>query len=228
MFQSIITTTDTTIQAVPAMICLGAAVVFGVIIALLYMFTSKKNSYHKDFVVAIALLPVIVATVIMLIGSSTARALSLAGAFALVRFRSAPGSGKDIAVVFFVMAMGLACGLGYILFGAIAAVIVCVLLLVLCKTKFGESKNTEKQLKISIPENLNYNGIFDDLFQEYTTSCKLKNVKTTNMGSLFELTYIVNVKDETKEKDFIDALRCRNGNLNISLGMVPDKNNTIL
>ena len=192
------------------------------------MFTAKKGTYHKDFVVAIALLPVIVAVVIMLVGSSTARALSLAGAFALVRFRSAPGSGKDIAVVFFVMAIGLACGLGYLVFGVVVAVLICAVMIILCKTGFGEYKSNEKQLKITIPEDLNYNGVFDDLFEEYTNSVKLKNVKTTNMGSLYELVYLVDIKDETKEKDFIDSIRCRNGNLNISLGMIPDKKADVL
>lgn len=210
------------------MLCLAAAVIFGVGIAVCYMAAQKKGSYTKDFIIAIALLPSIVAVVIMLVGSSVARALSLAGAFALVRFRSAPGSAKDIAVVFFAMACGLASGLGFVVFGLVAAVIICVLLLVLCKTGFGGKKKEEKLLKITIPEDLNYTGVFDDLFAEYTENCKLSRVRTTNMGSLYELVYQVEMKDETKEKDFIDSIRCRNGNLNISLGILPDRSELTL
>ncbi len=228
MFQSILTTTDTTISAGSSMLSIAGALVLGLVIALCYMFTQKKGSYSKDFVIAIVLLPTIVAVVIMLVGSSMARALSLAGAFALVRFRSAPGSAKDIAVVFFAMAVGLAAGLGFVVFGVVVTVILCVVLILLSITHFGEKKGDEKLLKITIPEDLNYQGMFDDLFSEYSTECKLKNVKTTNMGTLYELNYYITLKPDANEKELIDSIRCRNGNLNIVLGVVPDKTGLIL
>lgn len=228
MFDSIISSSDSMISAGTSLASMGVALVLGILIAVCYMFTQKKRNYNKDFLVAISLLPVIVALVIMLVGNSVARAFSLAGAFALVRFRSAPGNAKDIAVVFFAMASGLACGLGYLFFGAVAAVIICAALVILCRSSFGEKKQADRQLKITIPEDLNYEGVFEDIFKEYTTECTLNNVKTSNMGTLYELTYLVGMKDGVSEKEFIDSLRCRNGNLNISLGMIPDKSAMVL
>ena len=210
------------------MLIILAAAVLGLAIAFCYIFTQKKGSFSKDFVIAVALLPAIVAIVIMLVGNSVARAFSLAGAFALVRFRSAPGSGKDIAVVFLTMAIGLACGLGYIFFGAVSAVFLCALLVALSRTRFGEPRTCRKQLKVTIPEDLNYNGVFDDIFSEYSKECELVNVRTTNMGTLYELTYHIGFKPGADEKEFIDSIRCRNGNLNISLGILPDKNGLAL
>lgn len=228
MFQSIIYTTDTTISAGASILSILTALALGLAIALCYLFTQKKGSCTKDFVVAIALIPAIVAVVILLVGNSVARAFSLAGAFALIRFRSAPGSAKDIAVVFLSTAMGLACGLGYLLFGAAAAVMICAVLAVLSRTRFGEPRGSEKQLKITIPEDLNYTGVFDDIFTEYFTECELVNVRTANMGTLYELTYLVSLKDGADEKELIDSVRCRNGNLNISLGILPDKSGLLL
>ena len=228
MFESIISISDTTIAAGTALICIAAALILGLGIAFCYMFTQKKGTYTKDFVIAMALLPAIVSIIIMLVGNSIARAFSLAGVFALVRFRSAPGSAKDIAVIFFTMAIGLACGLGFVLFAAVVMAIICVILVLLSKTKFGELRGANKQLKIAIPEDLNYEGVFDDIFNQYTDEITLNNVKTTNMGTLYELTYLVGLKKGVSEKEFIDALRCRNGNLNISLGMIPDKNGLVL
>lgn len=228
MFESILTTTDTAISAGPAVLSIIGAMALGFAIALCYMYTQKKGTYSKDFIVAVIILPAIVAVVIMLVGSNIARAFSLAGAFSLIRFRSAPGSAKDIAVVFFTMAVGLAAGLGFIVFAVAFAVIIGLALIVLNKTSFGEMKGEEKLLKITIPEDLNYQGVFDDLFTEYATNCKLKHVKTTNMGTLYELSYNIDFAEGADEKAFIDALRCRNGNLNISLGMLPDKNGLML
>lgn len=223
MFESIIKTTETTISALPAILLIVEAFIMGVLIGLCYMFTQKKYDYSKEYIVAIAVLPAIVALVIMLVGSSVARALSLAGAFALVRFRSAQGTAKEIAFVFFAMSIGLATGLGFVYLAPTATVLISGCIIVLCKSKIGEGRHTRKILKITIPEDLNYEGIFDDLFKEYTTYNRLSGVRTTNMGSLYEITYQVIIKKDVSEKEFIDALRCRNGNLNISLGLIPDK-----
>lgn len=228
MFKSIIDSAITVVSDGAPVLIIIAAIVLGLVISLCYIFTQKRGSYTKDFVIAVSLLPAIVAVVILLVGNSVARAFSLAGAFALVRFRSAPGSAKDIAVVFLSMAMGLACGLGYLLFGVIAAVIICVVLIILSRTSFGEQKSQPKQLKVTIPEDLNYEGVFDDIFKEYSTGCELVNVRTSNMGTLYELTYHIDLKSGISEKELIDSIRCRNGNLNISLGMLPDRNGIIL
>lgn len=192
------------------------------------MVASKKKGYSVDFIIGLVILPAIVSAVILLIGSNVARAFSMAGAFALVRFRSAPGSAKDIAIVFFAMASGLACGLGYISYAAVFAVVIILVFLVLSISGFGEKRSHFKQLKITIPENLNYESAFDDIFSAYTQKVDLKNVKTTNMGTLFELTYVIGMKTNVSEKVFIDEIRCRNGNLNISLGMLPDQNYSLL
>ena len=192
------------------------------------MRASKKKGFNIDFIIGLVILPAIVSVVILLIGSNIARAFSMAGAFALVRFRSAPGSAKDISVVFFSMASGLACGLGYITFAAIFVVAIIAVLLVLSLSTFGENKSFSKQLKITIPENLNYQSVFDDIFDSYTQKTELRNVKTTNMGTLFELTFIVGLKSDINEKAFIDEIRCRNGNLNISLGLIPDQSYSML
>lgn len=184
------------------------------------MIACRKEGYGKNFIVGLVLLPAIVSVVILLIGSNMARAFSMAGAFALVRFRSAPGNAKDISVVFFAMAAGLACGLGYVTFAAVFVILLVLVLLLLTITGFAEADRGVKQLKVVIPENLNYTNVFDEVFEEYLSKAELKKVKTTNMGTMFELTYNVMVKKGADEKEFIDALRVRNGNLNVMLGMM--------
>lgn len=221
MFESIFTTTtDNTIEIASALLCVGAALILGIVIGVAYMFACRKEGYGKNFIVGLALLPAIVAVVILLIGSNVARAFSMAGAFALVRFRSAPGNAKDISVVFFAMAAGLACGLGYVTFAAVFVIILVAALLVLSTTCFAENNKGVKQLKVVIPENLNYTNVFDEVFEKYVSKVELRKVKTTNMGTMFELTYNVIVKKNADEKEFIDALRVRNGNLNVILGMI--------
>lgn len=221
MFESIFTTTtDNTIEITSALLCVGIALILGIIIGVAYMFACRKEGYGKNFIVGLVLLPTIVAVVILLIGSNVARAFSMAGAFALVRFRSAPGNAKDISVVFFAMAAGLACGLGYVTFAAVFVVILAAVLLVLSETGFAEGNKGVKQLKVVIPENLNYTNVFDEVFETYVSKAELRKVKTTNMGTMFELTYNVIVKKDADEKEFIDALRVRNGNLNVMLGML--------
>lgn len=202
------------------MLTICAAVLLGLVIGAAYMFACRKEGYSKNFIVGLVLLPAVVAAVILLIGSNVARAFSMAGAFALVRFRSAPGNAKDISVVFFTMATGLACGLGYVLFAVVFVLIMVLVLLILTVTPFAEQNAGVKQLRIVIPENLNYSHVFDEIFKQFTTQFNLKRVKTTNMGTMFELTYQVNLKKDADEKEFMDALRMRNGNLNITLGMV--------
>ena len=228
MFESVFTSTaENTISVGPAVLSIAAAVILGLIIGISYMVACKKDGYGKNFIVGLVLLPAIVSVVILLIGSNVARAFSMAGAFALVRFRSAPGNAKDIAVVFFTMAAGLACGLGYVTFAILFVVIIALVMVVLSLSGFGGRNSGYRQLKVTIPENLNYTDAFDDVFDKYMTSRELRRVKTTNMGTLFELTYNVKMKNNVNEKQFIDELRVKNSNLNIILG-IPETENTVL
>lgn len=201
------------------MLAIGAAVILGLIIGVVYMYICRGDGYGKNFIVGLVILPAVVAGVILLIGSNVARAFSMAGAFALVRFRSAPGNAKDIAIVFFAMASGLACGLGYITFACAFVILMLAVLVVLNLLHFADDRSGSKQLKLTVPENLNYSHVFDEVFDKYTTRSMLRRVKTTNMGTMYELTYSVSMKRNADEKEFIDHLRMRNGNLNITLGM---------
>ena len=209
------------------MLGIGTAVLLGLIIGIAYMFMCRKERYNRDFIIGLVILPAIVAAVILLIGSNVARAFSMAGAFALVRFRSVPGRAKDIAIVFFAMASGLACGLGYVTFACVFVVIMIVILILLTVFNFAQPHTDIKQLRITIPESLNYSDIFDDVMNKFTEKAELRKVKTTNMGTMFELSYNVVVKDSVNEKEFIDNLRMRNGNLNISLSVAENDNNNL-
>jgi len=202
----------------------GAGLLLGIVIAEFYMF---RNTYNKQFVVTLVLLPAIVGAVISIVNGSVGTGIAVMGAFSLVRFRSIPGTAREIGFIFFAMAVGLATGMGYILYAAVFAVLVGVASLALFNSKFGEPKLARKQLRITIPESLDYTGLFDDLFEEFTRSHKLKRVRTTNMGSLFQLSYDIVLKDENKEKDMIDQLRCRNGNLDIVCGYISDASDVL-
>lgn len=229
MFNTIFTAvSDGSISIAQAAIAIGTAFIIGFIIAAVYMFMCKKEGYQKNFIIGLAMLPAVVAVVILLVGSNVARAFSMAGAFALVRFRSAPGSAKDISIVFFTMAAGLACGLGYVTFAVVFTVVMLLVLIGATLMGFGDRRADRKQLKITIPENLNYSSVFDDIFDKYTSEYRLERVKTANMGTMFELTYDVRLKDNDKEKQFIDELRVRNGNLNIMMSLIQDGGSAVL
>ena len=163
----------------------------------------------------------------MLVGSDIAKAISLGGVFALVRFRSVPGDSKDIASVFYCMSVGLVAGMGYVIFAIILALLVGGLYFILMRFNYAAKSNIPKQLKIVIPENLNFNGAFDDLFEEYSNGATLIKIKTTNLGTLYELTYYIHMKDKINEKQFIDSIRCRNGNLNIILCEIPERSDVL-
>ena len=195
---------------------LGMALALGAVIALVY---TVRSDYTKSFVVTLALLPAMVCTVILMVSGSLGAGLAVAGTFSLVRFRSAPGSAREIGAVFLSMATGLACGMGCPWLAAVFAVAVSAAYLLFMTTSFGEKRggDARKTLQITVPEDLEYGGIFDDLFQKYTTRARMTRVKTTNLGSLNRLTYDITLRSPGKEKEFIDALRCRNGNLEISL-----------
>jgi len=194
-----------------------SSIILGLIISLCYMY---KNTYNKSFVVTLALMPAIVTAVISLVNGNLGTGIAVMGAFSLVRFRSIPGTAKEIGFIFFAMAVGLATGMNYIAYAVVFTLFVGLASLVLYKVKFAEPKKASKELKITIPENLDYSGLFDDLFEEYTQKHNLIRVKTTNLGSLYQLLYEITLTDEKKEKEFIDKIRCRNGNLDIICGRV--------
>ncbi|MBQ8551544.1 MAG: DUF4956 domain-containing protein [Clostridia bacterium] len=207
---------STVISVSDFLLCLGFALILGLVMALTYMYRTR---YTKSFVITLALLPAVVCIVIMLVNGNVGTGVAVAGAFSLVRFRSVPGSAKEICTLFLAMGAGLITGMGYLGFAVLFTVIMCAVFLFYNRLDLGARKNAAsyKTLNVTIPEDLDYSGIFDDIFSEYTVSCELVRVKTTNFGSMFRLTYNVTLKDATKEKEMIDMLRCRNGNLEISV-----------
>lgn len=209
-FSSII---DSTITLTTFLICTAVSLVLGILTALVY---KHKSHCSQSFAVTLAVLPAIVQVVIMLVNGNIGAGVAVAGAFSLVRFRSAPGTAKEIGAIFLAMAIGLATGMGYVALAVLFFAVIAIFMLVLNFTKFGEGSANERVLKITIPENLDYEGIFDDLFTQYTKKATLEKVKTTNMGTLYELQYNIILKDSEIPKKFIDELRCRNGNLNIT------------
>ncbi len=214
MFESILSQTAGTLSITSALICMGTSIILGVLIACVHMYTTR---YNKNFVITLSILPVMVQVIIMMVNGNLGTSVAVLGAFSLVRFRSMPGNSREIVSIFFAMGIGLAVGMGHILFASVITVLVSIVLVVLSKTKFGERDTHEKKLKIVIPEDLDYSNVFDDLFEKYTKTNELEKVKTTNMGSLFELTYRIVTKKDANEKEFLDEIRCRNGNLNITL-----------
>ena len=215
MLDSILASTTGSITFLEVLWCTLASLVLGVIIALVYMF---RNSHNKSFVITLALLPVLVQSVILVVNGNLGAGVAVMGAFSLVRFRSVPCSAREIASIFFAMAIGLATGMGYIFYAVLFAVIVSVIMLAYVLFNFGGSEDALKNLRVTIPEDLDYGSLFDDPFEQYTKKAELERVKTTNLGSLFELQYTIQLKDATQEKAFLDEVRKRNGNLTISLG----------
>ncbi|MCL2267276.1 MAG: DUF4956 domain-containing protein [Treponema sp.] len=194
-------------------ICTIASLVFGLAIAGIYVF---RNKYSKSLASTLVLLPAIVQVIIMLVNGNIGIGIAVAGAFSLIRFRSIPGTAREIGSLFFAMAIGFVTGLGYIFYAFVFLLIIGGVSLLLTRFSFGENGNI-RYLKIKIPENLDYEGLFDEIFPKYTSSAELEKVKTVNLGSLFELTYAVRLKTSCLPKKFIDELRSRNGNLTIML-----------
>ncbi len=219
IFATAATTASETISLANLLLALLTAFATGILLSLVYMKTHKNETPSQSFALTMVILPAVISIIILLVGSNVARAFSLAGAFSIIRFRSAPGDPKDIAYVLFALAVGLASGMGYLVYAVIFTLIVCAVMLVLNAMKFGAVKTTGKLLKIVIPENLDYQNALEDVLDQYTVSHSLLKVKTADLGSLYELVYQVTTRNNIKEKDFIDELRCRNGNLNITLVM---------
>ena len=198
------------------LLCLGFSLVLGLVMAFAYMYRTR---YTTSFVITLALLPAVVCVVIMLVNGNVGTGVAVAGAFSLVRFRSVPGTAKEICTLFLAMGAGLIAGMGYLGFAVLFTLVMCVMFVLYNRLDFGSKKNSEtfKTFSIVIPEDLDYSGIFDDIFAEYTLSHDLLRIKSTNMGSMFKLTYNVMLRDVTREKEMIDKIRCRNGNLEITV-----------
>jgi hypothetical protein len=197
------------------LMCTVMSLALGLASAGIYMFRSK---YRQSFVTTLVLLPAIVQIIVMLVNGNIGAGVAVAGAFSLVRFRSIPGSAKEIGSLFFAMALGFVTGMGYLFYATLFFLLIGAASLLLTVSRFGQGEMDRRVLRVTIPENLDYDGLFEDLFEKYALSAELDRVKTTNMGSLYELTYFVRLKSTSMPKAFIDDLRCRNGNLNISLG----------
>ncbi len=211
--------TDLTVPV--ALITMGMAILFGVIIAATYYKTQEEENYQRSMAITLVMLPIILSVIILFVGSNIARAFSLAGTLSIIRFRSAPGDPKDIGFIFFDIAAGLACGVGLYWYGLMFVVVLCVVMILVQHFRVFKKKSIIKTLKITIPENLNYEGAFDDILEKYTKSHSMQKIRTTDLGSLFEIIYSVTMRDDINEQEFLNELRCRNGNLSIILAVAP-------
>lgn len=198
------------------LLCMGCALAIGLLLAGCYSFGARCS---RGFVATMAVLPAIVCVVIMMVNGNVGAGVAVAGAFSLVRFRSVPGTAREIGAIFLAMGTGLVLGMGYLAYAFVFAGIVGAAALVYQQLDFGAGKKAAlyKTLHITIPEDLDYSGVFDGILEKYASCCELTQVKTTNMGSLLRLTYDLTLRDPRQEKELIDQLRCRNGNLEISL-----------
>lgn len=212
MFNSIILDTASNLTLSSTLICTACSIILGFAIAISYRY---EQTYSKNFVVSLVLLPTLVQFVIMLVNGNLGTSVAVLGTFSLVRFRSVPGTSKEICYIFLAMAIGLATGMGFIGFAILFTAISVIIFVLMIKLKFAQPIENQKELRVTIPENLDYTEIFTDIFEHFTSSIKLNKVKTTNLGSMYELHYEVTLLRPDEEKQFIDAIRCRNGNLTV-------------
>lgn len=216
MLSSLFSGDTSTLEWRSLLICIAASLLLGILVAAIHMI---RNIYTKNFVITLAVLPILVQSVIMLVNGNLGTGVAILGAFSLIRFRSVPGGSREITSVFWSMGIGLATGMGYVGYVVIFSIIVALFLTLLYTMPFGDRQATsERELKVTIPEDLDYPQLFDDLFEKYTHSAKLTSVRTTTMGSLYELRYQLLLKDQAQEKQIIDEVRVRNGNLPVVLG----------
>ena len=219
LFNEILTNVSADMTVTSAVITILIAGVMGLVIAFTYFKTQEAETFQRSMAITLLMLPMILSVIILFVGSNIARAFSLAGTLSIIRFRSAPGDPKDIGFIFFDIAAGLACGVGLYGYGAIFVVILCVIIILAENVRLFERKTVQKTLKITIPEDLNFEGAFDDILEKYTKKYSLDKIRTTDLGSLMELSYHVTMAPKQPEREFINELRCRNGNLNIILSV---------
>ncbi len=223
MLNSVIQSTVTDINIISVIMTIVVSFVLGLIISGTYVLTAEKEHYSSSFCYTLVIVPVVASVIILLVGSSIASALSVSGAFALVRFRSEPGSPKNIAYIFATVAVGLGCGLKCYLYAAIFAVFLCFVLIIFTKINFGNKNIRSRKLKILIPESLDFENVFEDIIDKYTVKAELTKIATADLGSIYELDYDIVIKSDMNTKEFIDEIRCRNGNLTVAMYL--DKRN---
>lgn len=216
--------TDTAVDPAMMMLAIGVSLLLGLVVAKVYQF---KTVYSKSFVMSLALLPTLIAIVIFLVNGSLGAGVAVMGAFSLIRFRSAPGGAKELVSIFLVMTIGIAIGMGYLVFATVFTFIMSLVMLLLEVVNFGQMKHSMRQLTVVIPESLDYESIFDDIFNKAANHVELANVKTSDMGSLFKIKYIIQLNGRMTEKELIDALRTRNGNLEIAISRYITKENEL-
>ncbi|MBD9105579.1 DUF4956 domain-containing protein [bacterium] len=214
MLNSIFSETASSVELSSILLCSIISIILGVVIALTHKQTSK---YNKNFLVTLSILPLLVQTIIIMVNGNLGTSVAIMGAFSLVRFRSLPGTSKEILSVFFAMTVGLATGMGHLVFAIIITIIGSLAIFILSKVALFNKNKKEKILKIMIPENLDYTNVFDDIFETYTEKVELEQVKTTNMGSMFDLSYRIILNENVNEKEFLDDLRVKNGNLKVMI-----------
>ncbi|MBR2695675.1 DUF4956 domain-containing protein [Candidatus Saccharibacteria bacterium] len=217
MFNSVFDTASSGLDIKTILICSAAAIALGLVIAFTHMKTSKTS---RNFLITLTILPLLVEVVMLMVNGSLGTSIAILGAFSLIRFRSIAGNSKEISSVFFAMAVGLALGMGHILFAAVITALTVAVILILSKTNIFNMSAQPQTLEIVIPEDLDYTHVFDAEFKKYTTSHELVRSKTTNMGSLYQLTYDVCLKKSANEKEFLDAIRVKNSNLKVLLSHV--------
>lgn len=216
--------TSTAVKPLIMLEAIGVALVLGLVVAKVYQY---KTVYSKSFVMSLALLPALIAVVIFLVNGSLGAGVAVMGAFSLIRFRSAPGGAKELVSIFLAMTIGIAIGMGYLVFAGAFTLIMSVAIVLLETINFGQMKHSIRQLTIVIPESLDYESIFDDIFDKATSHLELASVKTSDMGSLFKLKYIIQLNGKMTEKELMDALRTRNGNLEIAISRYITKENEL-
>ncbi len=214
MLNSIFSETASSVELSSILLCSIISIILGAVIALTHKQTSK---YNKNFLVTLSILPLLVQTIIIMVNGNLGTSVAIMGAFSLVRFRSLPGTSKEILSVFFAMTVGLATGMGHLVFAIIITIIGSLAIFILSKVALFNKNKKEKILKIMIPENLDYTNVFDDIFETYTEKVELEQVKTTNMGSMFDLSYRIILNENVNEKEFLDDLRVKNGNLKVMI-----------
>lgn len=221
MFDSILTDAANTLSYHDAILCTGISLLCGFFIAFCYYLSSIQNRGNKNFCISLIILPAMVQTVIMLVNGNLGAGVAVMGAFSLIRFRSVPGNSRDISTIFLAMAVGLSTGMGFLTYGVFITAVIGVILLAMRFLPLFTKKEKMEMLRITIYENLDYTGIFDDLFEKYLSYVEQESVKTVNMGSMYQITYYIIQKDKKLEKEFIDAVRTRNGNLTVVCGRIP-------
>lgn len=213
------------INLLSALLISASALLLGLLLGAVYIKTQRKDGGDTSLAISLIMVPVVVAAIVLLVGNSIVSAFTLAGAFSIIRYRSLPVTPKDISYVFMSLAIGLGCGIGFIGYALIFTLIFIAVMIVISATGFGSMRKREMQLKVVIPENLNFEGLLDDIMESDTAYWRLAKVRTSDFGTMFELIYRLKLKDNVTTKEFMDKIRCRNGNLNIVVTYVADENN---